>query len=84
MLHNSAYGHFTQGLVKHRVVNYQVGHVLLKKLEAFAEAVDFAVQVLLPLACALRRRNIPRKRYEPVRRMHQTFDVEDHVVFGLN
>jgi hypothetical protein len=63
-------GDFTQGLVEHGVMNYQVGHVLLKKFEAFTEAVDFAIQAFLSLACAMRRRDVPRKRYEPLRRMN--------------
>ena len=52
-------GNFTEGLVKHWVMNYQIGRVLFKKFEAFSEAVDFPVQVPLVSAGALRRRDEP-------------------------
>ena len=72
-------GNFAQGIVKHWVMNYQVGRVLLKKFEAFTEAVDFAVQVLLTSTSALRRRDEPRERYDFVWGMNHAFDVEDNV-----
>jgi hypothetical protein len=81
MLFNSVGWNFTEGLVKHWVMNYQVGRVLFKKFEAFSEAVDFPVQVPLVSAGALRRRDEPWKRYDLVWGMNQAFDVEYYFVF---
>jgi hypothetical protein len=47
MLHNRVNWYFAEGRVENWVMHNQVRHVLLEKLEAFAETVNLTIQALL-------------------------------------